>query len=65
MGLSNGSLQDVTAKRRELVASLRLRGHTEREIVEVIAKKSEYRNPVTGKARTNGTINTDLVALRQ
>jgi hypothetical protein len=65
MGLSNGSLQDVTAKRRELVASLRLRGHTEREIVEVIAKKSEYRNPVTGKAWTNGTIHNDLVALRQ
>lgn len=52
----------IIEARRERVASLRLRGLTQREIVEAF-KAQGFVNPETGKAWSNGTIATDFLAL--
>lgn len=53
--------------RRELVARLRIRGLSQREIVDALAKGAPDRpallNPQTGEAWTLGTINSDCKAL--
>ena len=50
--------------RRERVASLRLRGLTEREIVAALEQQN-FINPETGKAYTQGSIHSDLKALQK
>ena len=50
--------------RRERVASLRLRGLTEREIVAALEQQN-FINVETGKPFSLGTINADLVALKK
>ena len=60
----NGSQQAIIDKRRTLVARARLKGATQREIVEALAKQ-RYVNPDTGKPWSLGTINYDLRAIRK
>lgn len=71
----NASPKDIIAKRREVVASLLLRGYTQRGIVEALAagyvdkttgeRVGRFLNPDTGEAYTVGTINGDVKALRR
>ena len=55
----NNSIQAVIDNRRLLVAQLRLRGATQREIVNTLAANG-MANPKTGKAYSLGTVNSDL-----
>lgn len=66
MTLGNGSRNDLVKKRREMVASLRLRGLTEREITEALAKpgKQQILNPDSGEPYSPQTIHNDLKLLR-
>jgi hypothetical protein len=58
----NGSRQAIIDHRRRQVANLRLRGATQREIVEAL-EEQENINPSTGKAWSLGIINSDIKAL--
>lgn len=67
--LSNPAQDEIIARRRELVARARLRGATQREIVESLPKISEFDggpciNPETGEPWSLGTINSDIKALQ-
>lgn len=64
MALSK-AYRDVAIRRRQLVASLRLRGQTEQEIADALSKSPHGINPVTSKPWASGTVHNDLVALRQ
>lgn len=62
----NTSNNDLMTRRREMVASLRLRGLTLREITATLAKQEPPMvNPRTGKAFDAATIKTDLDALKE
>lgn len=69
MALTNGSGNDIAERRRELVAQLRLRGLTCREIADALAHPRDGRppllNPDTGKPYTHVTIKNDLDAIRK
>ena len=54
----------LIAARRERVASLRLRGLTEREIVAALEQQN-FINPETGKAYSTGCIAKDILALQK
>ena len=60
LNTSNGAIE---AKRLELVAALRLRGRTQREIQQALA--AQLLNPVTGEAYSLGTINGDIKKLER
>ncbi|HLH23298.1 MAG TPA: hypothetical protein VK066_12305 [Chloroflexota bacterium] len=54
---------DVTAQRRRLVAAAVLRGHTLREVRDVLSRQGQ-RNPATGRPWAISTLHADLQALR-
>lgn len=54
----------LVALRRRQVASLRLRGYTEREIADELANEGML-NPRTGMPWTQQTMNNDLKAIRE
>ena len=56
--------RNLQAARRERVASLRLRGLTEREIVAALEQQG-FHNPETGKGYDLATICRDLQALKK
>lgn len=58
----NTSQDAIIDNRRRLVASLRLRGATQREIVNQLDLNGQ-RNPKTGKPWSLGIVNSDLQAL--
>jgi hypothetical protein len=58
----NSSKKMVVEKRRRFVASLRLRGMTQREIESALPAHGVF-NPKTGKPWTLGMINRDLKAI--
>lgn len=61
----NQSAKDSIVHRRELVARLRLRGMTLREIAAALAKQNPpIVNPDTGEAYSDVTIKNDLDALK-
>lgn len=62
-GMSEGS-PTLIAKRRELIASARLRGATYSEL-EVILKESGLKNPSRNKTWSRGTIADDLKAIQK
>ena len=62
MGL-NTSNEMIEARRLELVASLRLRRRTQREIQQALA--TQLVNPKTGEAFSLGTINADVKKLEK
>ena len=53
----------IEAKRLELVAALRLRGRTQREIQQALA--GQMLNPATNKPYSLSTINTDIKRLEK
>ena len=53
----------IEAKRLELVAALRLRGRTQREIQQALA--GQMLNPATNEPYSLGTINTDIKRLEK
>lgn len=55
--------RDLIAERRQLVARLRLRHVTERDIVAALAREGKV-NPITGAPWSPYTIHMDCVALR-
>jgi len=60
----NNSQQDIIDRRRELVASMRLRGLTQRQIVVALSSPDKgFRNPETGEPWSLGTVNADIKAL--
>lgn len=59
----NTAAEAIIAHRRELVARARLRGATQREIVEGLAQAGNI-NPDTNEPWSLGTINSDLKALQ-
>lgn len=66
----NSSGEAVIAKRRVLVASLRLKGYSQRQIWQALAYggrdgEGRYVNPNTGEPFSLGTINADIKALEQ
>lgn len=61
MGLNN-SRQAIIDNRRRQVAVLRLRGMTQREIIDTL-ENGKVVNPDTGKPWSLGIINSDLKAL--
>ncbi len=61
----NNSYRDAVAKRRQVVASLRLRGYTVQEITESLSKNQHGINPKTSKPWAIGTVHSDIIALRQ
>jgi hypothetical protein len=67
MTLANGSQNDVARRRREIVAHLRVRGMTEREIAEALAKPgaNQILNPLNGQPYTRQTIHSDIALLRR
>ena len=58
----NTSRNAIIDERRRHVANLRLRGATQREIVDTL-ERNGVRNPATGKPYSLGIINSDLKAL--
>lgn len=58
----NTSQQAVVEQRRTLIARLRLRGLTQREIVTALGRQGAN-NPQTGKAWSVATVNRDLQAV--
>lgn len=69
MTFNNGNIQDLIERRRELVAQLRLRQLTCREIADTLAQPRDGRppllNPATGKPFTHVTIKNDLDFIRK
>lgn len=62
----NTSRTAIIAERRKKVASLRLRGWTQREIQRSLAiGNNVYHNPSTGKPFSLGIINSDIKALER
>ena len=64
----NNSAEGIRALRRRLVAQLLLRGYTQREIRDALARPVRaggLRNPQTGKPYSLGTINADVQHLRE
>ncbi len=54
----------LVALRRRQVAGMRLRGLTEREIVQGLAQQG-FLNPRNGKPWSQATVNTDITAIRE
>jgi hypothetical protein len=63
MALSNSG-SDIIKRRREVVGRLRVYGMTEQEILDALPGQGIV-NPNTGRPFTNGTIHSDIVALRE
>ena len=71
MPVANHNAKEIIEKRREIVAELRLRGRSEREIVAIMVTKPPpgvdgrwyFINPQTNEPFTRGAIHKDLVAL--
>jgi len=59
----NGSKQSIIGHRRQLVARLRLRGLSQRDIVEALPKQTL--NGDTGKPWAAGTIHYDVKAIEE
>lgn len=59
----NTSQQAIEARRLEIVSALRLRGRTQRQIQEALAK--QLVNPATGEPYSLATINIDLKKLER
>lgn len=60
----NNSNREAIAYRRHQVAMLRLRGLTQREIVDMLAREGAV-NPETSEPYSLGTINSDIQALEK
>ena len=59
----NTSNKMVVLRRREMVATLRCRGRTQREIQEILSKDARFHNPKTRTPWSLGTINADIQKL--